>query len=60
MPPLPALIVSALLPFDPMLTAPTWRHALVLWVATLLAQGPRTVAAALRAMGLADEPPVRA
>ena len=36
-------------------TAPTWTHAQVLLVGTLLAQGPRTVTAALPAMGLGQE-----
>ncbi len=52
---LPASIVPTLLPFAPLFTAPTWRHVQVLVTGTLLAQGPRTVAAALRVMGLAHE-----
>ena len=55
MPPLPTAIVAILWPFAPLLTAPTWRHAQVLLVGTLLAQGPRTVTAALRALGLGLE-----
>lgn len=39
----------------PLFTAPTWAHAQVLLVGTLLAQGPRTVTAALRAIGLGQE-----
>jgi len=54
-PHLPAAIAPILLPFSPMFTAPTWRHVRVLLIGTLLAQGPRTVTAALRAMGLANE-----
>jgi hypothetical protein len=53
--PLPTAIVAILLPFAPLFTAPTWAHAQVLLVGTLLAQGPRTVTAALRAMGLGQE-----
>ncbi len=53
MPFLPASIVLTLLPFAPLFTAPTWRHVQVLVIGMLLAQGPRTVAAALR---LAHEP----
>jgi hypothetical protein len=53
--PLPPAIVTILLPFAPLFTAPTWAHAQVLLVGTLLAQGPRTVTAALRAMGLGQE-----
>lgn len=56
MPTLPASIVPILLPFAPLFTTPTWRHVQVLLLGTLLAQGPRTVTAALRVMGLANEP----
>jgi hypothetical protein len=56
MPHLPASIVPILFSFAPLFTAPTWRHVQVLVTGTLLAQGPRTVAAALRVMGLAHEP----
>ena len=56
MPALPASMVPILLPFAPLLTAPTWRPVQVLLLGTLLAQGPRTVTAALRVMGLANEP----
>ena len=58
MPALPASMVPILLPFAPLLTAPTWRPVQVLLLGTLLAQGPRTVTAALRVMGLANEPRV--
>ena len=56
MPRLPASIVPTLLPCAPLFTAPTWRPVQVLVTGTLLAQGPRTVAAARRVMGLAHEP----
>ena len=56
MPRLPASIVPTLLPFAPLFTAPTWRPVQVLVTGTLLAQGQRTVATALRVMGLAHEP----
>ena len=49
--PLPASIVSVLQPFACLFTAPTLAHLHVLLTGTLLAQGPRTVTAALRAMG---------
>ena len=52
---LPSSIVSVLKPFAHLFTRPTWIHAQVLLLGTLLAQGPRTVAAALRAMGLGTE-----
>src|SRR5947208_17072368 len=47
--------LSLLTPFAVAFTAPTFRHALVLVSGTLLASGRRTVAAALRAVGLGDE-----
>jgi hypothetical protein len=50
MPPL-----SLLAPFAIAFTAPTFRHVLVLVAGTILASGRRTVAAALRAVGLGDE-----
>lgn len=53
--PLPSVIVSVLHPFACLFTRPTWEHARVLLIGTLLAQGPRTVTAALRVMGLSAE-----
>jgi hypothetical protein len=47
--------LSALTPFAVAFTAPTFRHALVLVAGTILASGRRTVAAALRAVGLGEE-----
>ena len=41
--------------FAPAFTAPTFAHALVLLYGTILTVGRRTVAAALRTMGLADD-----
>jgi hypothetical protein len=55
MPALPLTIVAVLAPFAVLFTRPSWAHAQVLVIGTLLAQGPRTVAAALRAMGLSGE-----
>jgi hypothetical protein len=55
LPPLPTAIVPILRSFAPLFTAPTWAHAQVLVVGTLLTQGPRTVTAALRALGLGQE-----
>src|SRR5215211_6874860 len=55
-PPLAAVPpLSLLTPFAVAFTAPTFRHVLVLVSGTLLAGGRRTVAAALRAVGLGDE-----
>jgi hypothetical protein len=47
MTPLPASIVAVLQPVACLFTNPTWVHAQVLLAGTLLAQGPRTVTAAL-------------
>jgi hypothetical protein len=47
--------LSVLTPFAVAFTAPTFRHVLVLVSGTILASGRRTVAAALRAVGLVDE-----
>jgi hypothetical protein len=52
MPTLPPPMLLRLAPFAPLFSRRVWRHALVLLVGTLLAPGRRTVAAALRAMGL--------
>jgi hypothetical protein len=48
---LPAPIIEVLAVFRPLFTAPTWRKLMTLLTGTLLAQGRRTVAAALRASG---------
>jgi hypothetical protein len=48
-------ILPLLAAFAPAFTAPTFAHALVLVYGTLLASGQRTVASALRAVGLRDE-----
>ena len=53
MPPSDA-IVTLLDAFRPEFTKPTWNKVLVLIGGTILARGRRTVAAALRQMGLAD------
>src|SRR5215469_7936489 len=49
--PLPSPIIEVLTTFRPLFTAPTWRKLMTLLTGTLLAQGRRTVAAALRASG---------
>lgn len=48
-------IIQLLSVFAIAFTAPTWKKALVLLFGTILTPGRRTVTAALRAMGLADE-----
>lgn len=49
--PLPDAIIEVLMTFRPLFTAPTWRKMMTLLTGTLLAQGRRTVAAALRHTG---------
>ena len=49
--PLPDPIIEVLAVFRPLFTAPTWRKLMTLLTGTLLAQGRRTVAAALRSTG---------
>lgn len=49
--PCPDPIIEVLTAFRPWFTAPTWRKLMILLSGTLLAQGRRTVAAALRASG---------
>lgn len=49
--PLPDPIIEVLMTFRPLFTAPTWRKLMILLTGTLLAQGRRTVAAALRHSG---------
>src|SRR6266566_6380497 len=48
----PRPIINVLAHFEPLFTAPTWKKVVILVVGTLLAQGRRTVTAALRQMGL--------
>jgi hypothetical protein len=52
---LPAEIIPIFAHFAPAFTAPTYQKGVVLVVGTLLAKGRRTVTAALRAVGLAQE-----
>src|SRR2546425_13354147 len=49
--PFPDPIRDVLMTFRPLFTAPTWRKLMILITGTVLAQGRRTVAAALRASG---------
>lgn len=53
---LPDEIIAVLVTFQPAFTSPTWRKALLLLTGTLLAQGRRTVAGALRYVGLSCDP----
>ncbi len=52
---LPNAIVAVVGPFATLFTNPTWRKAQVLLIGAILTPGQRTVAAALRVMGLSDD-----
>ncbi len=52
---LPEGIIRVLAPFAPLFSKSVFQHAQVLVVGTILAPGKRTVASALRAMGLENE-----
>jgi hypothetical protein len=52
---LPATMIRLLAPFAPLFSKHVWQHAQVLLLGTILAPGKRTVASALRAMGLDQE-----
>ena len=56
MPTLPPAMLHTLEPFGPLFRRRIWPRVLVLVAGTLLAPGKRTVAAALRVMGLAQTP----
>lgn len=55
MPSLPEAIILVLASFAPLFSARVWRHAQVLLLGAILTPGPRTVATALRVMGLGRE-----
>ena len=52
---LPDAILPVLHPFATLFHSPTWLKAQILLVGAILAPGQRTVAAALRVMGLSDD-----
>ena len=52
---LPDTMVAVLFPFATLFINPTWRKAQLLLVGAILTTGQRTVAAALRVMGLSDD-----
>ena len=52
---LPEAILPVLNPFATLFRTPTWRKAQVLLVGAILAPGQRTVASALRVMGLSGD-----
>src|SRR5438105_10028899 len=51
---LPPTILSSLLPFAPVLSRRVWAHVQILLAGSLLSPARRTVAAALRVLGLAQ------
>lgn len=53
---LPEPIMTLLVPFRPLFRQPTWYKAQLLFIGAILATGKRTVTAALRVMGLSDDP----
>jgi DDE superfamily endonuclease len=54
---LPEQIIRVLRPFEPVFSGRVWPWATTLLVGAILAPGPRTVAAALRVLGLQDDRP---
>ena len=52
---LPGAIVPILLPFATLFRSPTWVKAQILLIAAILSPGRRTVASALRVMGLSGD-----
>jgi hypothetical protein len=48
--------MTLLTPFKPLFRQPTWIKVQILFIGAILATGKRTVTAALRVMGLSDEP----
>ena len=54
---LPEPIIRVLRPFEPVFSSRVWPWVTTLLVGAILAPGPRTVAAALRVLGLQDDRP---
>ncbi len=52
---LPNVIILVLAPFAKMFSKPVWRHVQILFAGAILCNGPRTVAAILRVVGLGSE-----
>jgi hypothetical protein len=52
----PTRLAAWMQPFEAAFTTPTWQHVLVLIVGAILTPGRRTVAAALRVVGLDQDP----
>ena len=52
---LPDIIILVIAPFAEMFSKPVWRHVQVLFAGAILCNGPRTIAAILRMVGLGGE-----
>src|SRR5215210_7820819 len=52
---LPTMMIRVLAPFAPLFSDRVWRHVRLLLIGSILAPGKRTVASALRAVGLDKE-----
>ena len=52
---LPTTMIRLLAPFAPLFSERVWQHVQLLLVGAMLAPGKRTVASALRAVGLEEE-----
>src|ERR687893_2283402 len=52
---LPTVMIRVLAPFAPLFSDRLWQHVQVLLAGAILAPGKRTVASALRAVGLQEE-----
>ena len=52
---LPTTMVQVLAPFVPLFSERVWQHVQLLLAGAILAPGKRTVASALRAVGLQEE-----
>ena len=53
---LPTTMIQVLAPFAPLFSRRVWQHVQLLLAGAILAPGKRTVASALRAVGLQEEP----
>lgn len=53
---LPTEMIRVLAPFVPLFSERVWQHVQLLLAGAILAPGKRTVASALRAVGLGEEP----
>ena len=59
MPTLPEVMVTLLLPFEPLFDPRTWRKAQLLTVGAILSPGKRTVSSALNILGVGQRGDLR-